>query len=59
MAPCRNGSSNDALVQEIISQTLQEMDCVVARHRQVFVLAATNLPENIDASILSRFTERL
>jgi SpoVK/Ycf46/Vps4 family AAA+-type ATPase len=59
MAPCRNGSSNDALVQEIISQTLQEMDGVVAQNRQVFVLAATNLPENIDASILSRFTERL
>jgi transitional endoplasmic reticulum ATPase len=59
VAPCRNGSSNDALVQEIISQTLQEMDGAVAQHRQVFVLAATNLPENIDASILSRFTERL
>lgn len=59
VAPCRNGSSNDALVQEIISQTLQEMDGVVAQHRQVFVLAATNLPENIDASILSRLTERL
>ena len=59
VTPCRNGSSNDALVQEIISQTLQEMDGAVAQHRQVFVLAATNLPENIDASILSRFTERL
>jgi transitional endoplasmic reticulum ATPase len=38
---------------------LQEMDGIVDQHRQVFVLAATNLPENIDASILSRFTERL
>ena len=38
---------------------LQEMDGIVDQHRQVFVLAATNLPENIDPSILSRFTERL
>jgi SpoVK/Ycf46/Vps4 family AAA+-type ATPase len=38
---------------------LQEMDGIVDQRRQVFVLAATNLPENIDPSILSRFTERL
>jgi SpoVK/Ycf46/Vps4 family AAA+-type ATPase len=59
VAPARKGSGNDVLVQEIISQMLQEMDGIVDQHRQVFVLAATNLPENIDASILSRFTERL
>ena len=38
---------------------LQEMDGIVDQRRQVFVLAATNLPENIDPSILSRFTKRL
>jgi SpoVK/Ycf46/Vps4 family AAA+-type ATPase len=59
VAPARKGGGNDVLVQEIISQMLQEMDGIVDQHRQVFVLAATNLPENIDASILSRFTERL
>ena len=59
VAPIRKGGVNDVLVQEIISQTLQEMDGIVDQHRQVFVLAATNLPENVDSSILSRFTERL
>jgi SpoVK/Ycf46/Vps4 family AAA+-type ATPase len=59
VAPARKGGGNDVLVQEIISQMLQEMDGIVDQHRQVFVLAATNLPENIDPSILSRFTERL
>jgi SpoVK/Ycf46/Vps4 family AAA+-type ATPase len=59
VAPARRGAGNDALVQEIISQLLQEMDGIVAHRRQVFVLAATNLPENIDPAILSRFTERL
>jgi transitional endoplasmic reticulum ATPase len=48
VAPTRRGAGNDALVQEIISQMLQEMDGIVAQRRQVFVLAATNLPENID-----------
>jgi SpoVK/Ycf46/Vps4 family AAA+-type ATPase len=38
---------------------LQEMDGIVDQCRQVFVLAATNLPEYIDPSILSRFTERV
>ena len=59
VAPARKGGGNDVLVQEIISQMLQEMDGIVDQHRQVFVLAATNLPEDIDPSILSRFTERL
>ena len=59
VAPARKGGGNDVLVQEIISQMLQEMDGIVDQHRQVFVLAATNLPENVDPSILSRFTERL
>ena len=50
------GSSNDALAQKIVSQMLQEMDVIVSQRRQVFVLAATNHPENIDDAILSRFT---
>jgi transitional endoplasmic reticulum ATPase len=59
VAPARRSGGNDALVQEIISQMLQEMDGIVAQRRQVFVLAATNLPVDIDPAILSRFTERL
>jgi SpoVK/Ycf46/Vps4 family AAA+-type ATPase len=55
VAPIRKGGVNDVLVQEIISQTLQEMDGIVDQHRQVFVLAATNLPENV-ACECSRFS---
>jgi SpoVK/Ycf46/Vps4 family AAA+-type ATPase len=43
VAPARKGGGNDVLVQEVISQMLQEMDGIVDQHRQVFVLAATNL----------------
>jgi SpoVK/Ycf46/Vps4 family AAA+-type ATPase len=59
VVPARKSGGNDVLVQEVISQMLQEMDGIVDQCRQVFVLAATNLPENIDPSILSRFTERV
>src|SRR5258708_4477394 len=60
MAPRRDGgSSNDALAQEMISQLLQEMEGIASESRRVFVLAATNFPENIAAAILSRFTERI
>ena len=59
VVPRRDGGSSDALALEIVSQLLQEMDGIVSQDRRVFVLAATNLPDNIGASVLSRFTERL
>jgi SpoVK/Ycf46/Vps4 family AAA+-type ATPase len=59
VAPARGGGSADSFTGEIVTQLLQELDGVRASPRHVFVLAATNLPDAIDAAILSRFEEKL
>jgi SpoVK/Ycf46/Vps4 family AAA+-type ATPase len=56
IAPARVGT-NDPLTDEIVGQLLQEMDGIQAQENQVFLLAATNHPENVDRAILSRFRE--
>jgi SpoVK/Ycf46/Vps4 family AAA+-type ATPase len=58
IAPARVGS-NDPLTDEIVGQLLQEMDGIQAQDSQVFLLAATNHPENVDRAILSRFRKTL
>jgi SpoVK/Ycf46/Vps4 family AAA+-type ATPase len=58
IAPARVGS-NDPLTDEIVGQLLQEMDGIQAQDSQVFLLAATNHPDNVDRAILSRFRETL
>ena len=59
VAPVRGGPRADAFTGEIVNQLLQEMDGVRKSERHVFVLAATNLPDAIDAAVLSRFSERV
>ena len=49
----------DALTDEIVGQLLQEIDGVRAQDSQVFLLAATNHLERIDAAVRSRFQERM
>jgi SpoVK/Ycf46/Vps4 family AAA+-type ATPase len=56
IAPARVGA-NDPLTDEIVGQLRQEMDGIQAQESQVFLLAATNHPENVDRAILSRFRE--
>jgi SpoVK/Ycf46/Vps4 family AAA+-type ATPase len=58
IAPGRVGA-NDPLTDEIVGQLLQEMDGIQAQDSQIFLLAATNHPENVDRAILSRFREKL
>jgi SpoVK/Ycf46/Vps4 family AAA+-type ATPase len=50
---------NDPLTDEIVGQLLQELDGIQSRDSEVFLLAATNLAEQIDRAVLSRFQERL
>jgi len=50
---------NDQLTDEIVGQLLQEMDGISARDNHVFLVAASNHLERIDASVRSRFQERL
>jgi len=53
------GSTNDYITQEIIGQMLQEIDGIRSQAGAVFLMAASNVPDAIDAAILSRFTERI
>lgn len=51
--------SNDQLMDEIVGQLLQEIDGVASKAGQVFLLAASNHPENIDAALLSRLERKI
>ncbi|WP_175596955.1 AAA family ATPase [Peristeroidobacter soli] len=59
VASARGGSNADSFTGEIVTQLLQEMDGVKKSERPVFVLAATNLREQIDPAVLSRFEEQI
>ena len=52
-------SGNDQLTDEIVGQLLQEMDGITVRDSHVFLVAATNHLERIDAAVRSRFQEKL
>jgi SpoVK/Ycf46/Vps4 family AAA+-type ATPase len=59
VVPSRGGRGADAFTGEIVTQMLQELDGVKKSERHVFVLAATNHPDQIDGAILSRFPEQI
>lgn len=58
VAAARGGSGND-FTQEIVGQLLQEMDGAKAQTQAVFVLAATNRLDQLDAAVLSRFPKKI
>ena len=53
-------TSDDQIGQELVGQFLQEMDGINSRSNagQVFVIGATNHKEQIDAAVLSRFSDQ-
>lgn len=53
------GGGNDSFQTEIIGQLLQEMDGAKAQTQAVFVLAATNRIDQLDAALLSRLPKRI
>ncbi len=55
----RNSLKADPYTGEIVTQMLQEMDGVKKNDKPIFVLAATNLKDEIDEAILSRFTFKI
>ncbi len=55
LATDRKSAKADQYTHEIVNQMLQEMDGVQEFTSPVVVLAATNLPEEIDEAIKSRF----
>lgn len=58
IAPARGGA-DDAFTKEIVGQLLQELDGIKSQSGDVFVLAATNRPEDVDGAVLSRFNRRI
>ena len=59
LAPARGDGSSNSATEEIIGQLLQEMDGARSHQGHVFVLAASNLPDQIDSAILSRLEQRM
>jgi SpoVK/Ycf46/Vps4 family AAA+-type ATPase len=60
IAPDRAAAGgSDQLTDEIVGQLLQEMDGINVRDSHVFLVAATNHLERIDAAVRSRFQEKL
>lgn len=55
----RGGEGGDQLQTEALTQLLQELDGVGAKAGRVYVVAATNRMEDMDAAILSRFSQRI
>jgi SpoVK/Ycf46/Vps4 family AAA+-type ATPase len=53
------GGGNDSFQTEIIGQLLQEMDGAKAQPHAVFVLAATNRIDQLDAALLSRLPKQI
>lgn len=53
------GGNNDQLQSEAVTQLLQELDGVSAQSGYVLVVAATNLPSQLDQAILSRFSQKI
>jgi SpoVK/Ycf46/Vps4 family AAA+-type ATPase len=59
VAPARGSAGADQFTNEVVTQLLQELDGVKKSDRHVFLLAATNIPDAIDAAIRSRFEDEI
>lgn len=55
----RRGGANDQHQEEIVGQLLQELDGLRAHQGHVFLLAATNHPDDVDTAVLSRLPQRI
>ncbi len=58
ISSARDGN-NDQLQSEAVTQLLQELDGVSAHSGYVLVIAATNIPSQLDPAILSRFAQKI
>ncbi len=59
IAKRRNSGVQDQFVEEIVGQLLQELDGLKAHQGHIFLLGATNHPENIDPAVISRLPQRI
>ncbi len=58
VAPRRGARSGDSFTNEIVGELLQQMNGIEGSSN-VFVLAASNVPDDIDPAILSRFQNKI
>jgi SpoVK/Ycf46/Vps4 family AAA+-type ATPase len=53
------GAYRDCISQEVTAQLLQEIDGLSSDAQAIFLIGATNRPDQVDAAILSRFAEQI
>jgi hypothetical protein len=53
------GAYHDCISQEFTAQLLQEIDGINSDSQAIFLVGATNRPDQVDSAILSRFSERI
>ena len=59
VAAKRDDRDTDSFTKDIVDEMLTQMEGVSSSGRHVFVLGATNHPENIDPAILRRFSFKI
>lgn len=59
LAPARGAQNSSSTSEEIVGQLLQEMDGAKIHQGLVFVLMASNHPDQIDGAVLSRVEQKL
>ncbi|MFT4249209.1 MAG: ATP-binding protein [Pseudomonas sp.] len=58
-AVAKQRGGGDPFTEEIVAQLLQELDGVATKNGQVFLLAASNHPDHIDAALRSRLERKI
>ena len=53
------GAYHDCISQEVTAQLLQEIDGLLSDSQAIFLVGATNRPDQVDSAILSRFSEQI
>jgi SpoVK/Ycf46/Vps4 family AAA+-type ATPase len=53
------GAYHDSISQEFTAQLLQEIDGLLSDTQAIFLVGATNRPDQVDSAILSRFAEQI
>jgi ATPase family protein associated with various cellular activities (AAA) len=53
------GAYHDCISQEVTAQLLQELDGLLSDSQAIFLVGATNRPDQIDSAVLSRFSEQI
>jgi SpoVK/Ycf46/Vps4 family AAA+-type ATPase len=53
------GAYHDCISQEVTAQPLQEIGGLLSDSQAIFLVGATNRPDQVDSAILSRFAEQI